>query len=86
MQRRRHSRKPLLFLFSSLCLLAGGRGLSDFLPGLGMGTERILPPSCLHRLADAGKQRPQAQGRSLERSRARAAVGLAQGGQINAEI
>lgn len=38
----RHSRKPLLFLLSSLCLLAGGFSLSDFLPGLGMGTERVL--------------------------------------------
>lgn len=40
MQLRRHSRKPLLFLLSLLCL--GGFSLSDFLPGLGLGTERVL--------------------------------------------
>lgn len=38
----RHSRKPLLFLLSSLCLLAGGFSLSDFLPRLGLGTESVL--------------------------------------------
>lgn len=41
MQLRRHSRKPLLFLLSSLCLLVGGFSLSDFLP-LSMGTESVL--------------------------------------------
>lgn len=41
MQLRRHSRKPLLFLLSSLCLLVGGFSLSDF-PLLGWRDERVL--------------------------------------------
>lgn len=41
MQLRRHSRKPLLVLLSSLCLLVGSFSLSDFLP-LNMGTESVL--------------------------------------------